>query len=58
MSDIDRIRQALRSVAYDEALAAHLGLNATDLRCLEIAIAEPGLTPAGSPRRRGRPPAP
>jgi DNA-binding MarR family transcriptional regulator len=45
MSDIDRIRQAVRSTAYDEALAEHLGLNATDLRCLELAIAEPGLTP-------------
>jgi DNA-binding MarR family transcriptional regulator len=45
MNDIDRIRQALRSAAYDEALAEHLGLNATDLRCLELAITEPGLTP-------------
>jgi DNA-binding MarR family transcriptional regulator len=45
MSDIDRIRQALRSTAYDEALAEHLSLNVTDLRCLELAIAEPGLTP-------------
>jgi len=45
MSDIARLRQALRSTAYDEALAEHLGLNVTDLRCLELAIAEPGLTP-------------
>jgi DNA-binding MarR family transcriptional regulator len=45
MNDIDRIRQALRSTAYDEALAEHLGVNATDLRCLELAIDEPGLTP-------------
>lgn len=45
MNDINRIRQALRSTLYDEALAGQLGLNATDLRCLELAIAEPGLTP-------------
>ncbi|MEW5992633.1 MAG: MarR family transcriptional regulator [Chloroflexota bacterium] len=45
MNDIARIRQAVRSTAYDEALAEHLGLNATDFRCLEHAIAEPGLTP-------------
>jgi len=45
MNDIDRIRQAVRSVAYDEALAEHLGLNATDLRCLLLVIAQPGLTP-------------
>jgi DNA-binding MarR family transcriptional regulator len=44
MSDIDRICQAIRSAAYEEALADHLGLNATDLRCFEVAIAEPGLT--------------
>jgi DNA-binding MarR family transcriptional regulator len=45
MNDIDPIRQAVRSTAYDEALAEHLGLNATDLRCFELAVAEPGLTP-------------
>jgi DNA-binding MarR family transcriptional regulator len=45
MNDIERIRQALRSTAYDEALAEHLGLNATDLRCLELVMATPGLTP-------------
>ncbi len=45
MNDIARIRQAVRSTAYDEALAEYLGLNASDLRCLEHAIAEPGLTP-------------
>jgi len=45
MNEIDRICQAIRSAAYEEALAEHLGLNATDLRCLELAIGEPGLTP-------------
>jgi DNA-binding MarR family transcriptional regulator len=45
MNDTDRIRQVIRSAAYDEALAEHLGVNATDLRCLELAIGEPGLTP-------------
>jgi DNA-binding MarR family transcriptional regulator len=45
MNDIQRICQALRSAAYEEALAEHLGLNATDLRCFELVIAEPGLTP-------------
>jgi DNA-binding MarR family transcriptional regulator len=46
MNDSDAIRQAIRSTAYDEALAEHLGLNATDLRCLELAITTPGLTPS------------
>jgi DNA-binding MarR family transcriptional regulator len=45
MNDITPIRQAVRTTAFDEALAAHLGLNPTDLRCLELAIAEPGVTP-------------
>ncbi len=45
MSDITAIRQALRTAAFDEALAAHLGLNVTDLRCLEVVIDEPGITP-------------
>ena len=44
MSDIDRIRQAVSSAAYEEALAEHLGLNVTDLRCLDLAFDEPGLT--------------
>lgn len=46
MNDISDICQALRTTAFDEALAGHLGLNPTDLRCLEIAIAEPGITPS------------
>ena len=45
MNDINRIRQAVSSAAYQEALAEHLGLNATDLRCFQLVIDEPGLTP-------------
>jgi len=45
MNDLSLIRQAVRTPAYDEALAAQLGLNPTDLRCLELVGAEPGLTP-------------
>lgn len=45
MNDNAAIRQAIRTVTYDEALAEHLGLNPTDLRCLELVIADPGLTP-------------
>ena len=55
MNDISRIRQAVRTAAYDEALAEHLGLNATDLRCLELLVAEPGVTPAISRSGRGSP---
>ncbi len=44
MNNISRIRQVVSSAAYGEALAEHLGLNVTDLRCLELAIDEPGLT--------------
>ncbi len=44
MNDIDRACQAVRSAAYDEAVADRLGLNPTDLRCLELVIAEPGIT--------------
>ncbi len=40
------IRQAIRTVAFDEALAAFLGLNPTDLRCLELVIEDPGMTPS------------
>jgi DNA-binding MarR family transcriptional regulator len=47
MSDIDPIRQALRSSAYDDALAEHLGLNPTDLRCLELVVTAPGATAGG-----------
>ena len=46
MNDNAAIRQAIRTVAFDEALAEHLGLNPTDLRCLELVIADPGLTPS------------
>lgn len=45
MNEIPTIRQAVRTPAFDDALAARLGLNPTDLRCLEAVIAEPGLTP-------------
>ena len=44
MSDTDRACQAVRTAAYDEALADRLGLNPTDLRCLELVIAHPGIT--------------
>ena len=46
MNDNAAIRQAVRTVAFDDALAEHLGLNPTDLRCLELVIADPGLTPS------------
>ena len=45
MNDIPAIRQAVRGSAYEEALAERLGLNATDLRGLELVLAEPGLSP-------------
>ncbi len=45
MNDIRPIRQAIRTAAFDEALAEHLGMNPTDLRCLELLVEEPGLTP-------------
>jgi DNA-binding MarR family transcriptional regulator len=45
MNEITRIRQAVRTPSFDEALAERLGLNPTDLRCLEQVIEEPGLTP-------------
>ncbi len=45
MNDITSIRQAVRTPSFDEALAERLGLNPTDLRCLEQVIEEPGLTP-------------
>lgn len=53
MNDIARIRQAVRTAAFDEALAEHLDLNPTDLRCLELAIAEPGVTPGRLAERSG-----
>lgn len=45
MNDFPPTRQVLRTPAFDEALADHLGVNPTDLRCLELVIADPGLTP-------------
>jgi DNA-binding MarR family transcriptional regulator len=45
MNDPAAIRQALRSPGLEAALADHLGLNVTDLRCLEHVVDEPGLTP-------------
>ncbi len=45
MNDKGSIRQAVRTTTFDEALAAHLGLNPTDMRCLEVVIEHPGLTP-------------
>jgi DNA-binding MarR family transcriptional regulator len=44
MNDTDRACQAVRTAAYDEALADRLGLNLTDLRCLELVLAAPGIT--------------
>ena len=53
MNDNPGIRQAIRTIAFDDALADRLGLNATDFRCLEVAIAEPGLTPSRLAERAG-----
>ena len=44
MNDLPRVRQALGAPAYEEAIADRLGLNVTDLRALELVVAEPGLT--------------
>jgi len=44
MNDLGRIRQVLRSSGYEQALAERLGMNVTDLRCLELVLAEPGMT--------------
>lgn len=44
MNDSPALRQALRLPAYEEALADHLGMNVTDLRCLELILDEPGLS--------------
>jgi DNA-binding MarR family transcriptional regulator len=44
MNDLDCACQAVRTAAFDEALAGRLGLNPTDLRCLELVIDEPGIT--------------
>ena len=53
MKDPARTRQALRSATYEEALAERLGMNVTDLRCLELVIDEPGLTPGHMAERSG-----
>jgi DNA-binding MarR family transcriptional regulator len=44
MNDSRAIRQVVRTTAFDEALAAQLSLNPTDLRCLELVIETPNLT--------------
>src|SRR6476659_4217066 len=44
MNDIDSACQAIRTAAYDEALADRVGINPTDLRCLELVLAEPSVT--------------
>jgi DNA-binding MarR family transcriptional regulator len=44
MNDTERACQVIRTAAYNEAVADRLGLNPTDLRCLELVIAEPGIT--------------
>jgi DNA-binding MarR family transcriptional regulator len=44
MNDPRRIRQVLRNASYEQALADRLGMNVTDLRCLELVIGEPGLS--------------
>ena len=44
MNDQPNLRQALRLPAYEEALAEHLGMNVTDLRCLEHVLSAPGLS--------------
>ena len=53
MNDPIRTRQALRSATYEEALADQLRLNVTDLRALELALDEPGLTPGRLAERCG-----
>ena len=53
MNDPVRIRQALRSASYEEALAERLGMNVTDLRCLELVLDEPGMTPGRMAERSG-----
>jgi DNA-binding MarR family transcriptional regulator len=46
MNDNAAIRQAIRTVSFNEALAEFLRLNPTDLRCLELVIGNPGITPS------------
>ncbi len=52
MNDPVELRQALRLPGYEEALAERLGMNVTDLRCLELVLDEPGMTPAAWPSAR------
>ena len=53
MTDSRPTRQVLRTADYDDALAALLQLNATDLHCLELAIEEPGVTAGRLAQRSG-----
>ncbi len=53
MNDPVRIRQALRSASYEEALAERLGMNVTDLRSLQLVLDEPGMTPGLMAERSG-----
>src|SRR6186713_1552109 len=53
MNDPIRVRQALRSASYEEALAERLGMNVTDLRSLELVLDEPGITPGLMAERSG-----
>jgi DNA-binding MarR family transcriptional regulator len=45
MNEASQTRQALRTSAYEEALAELFHMNVTDLRALESVVAEPGITP-------------
>jgi DNA-binding MarR family transcriptional regulator len=53
MNDPVRIRQALRSASYEEALAERLRMNVTDLRSLQLVLDEPGMTPGLIAERSG-----
>ena len=53
MNDNSPIRQAVRTAEFDEVLAEHLGLNPTDLRCLELVVADDGATPGRIAERSG-----
>jgi DNA-binding MarR family transcriptional regulator len=53
MNDVSRIRQALGGPAYEEAIADRLGLNVTDLRALELVVAEPGVSAGDIAERSG-----
>ena len=46
-SPADALRRLIaQSIAMHEVVAASLGINATDLRCLELLSANPGITPS------------